>query len=169
MNKEFIKVFYIRLIIQLLIFYSNINPITKIILIFIVDNIDSEVYRLKHKDVKLRLVNEYQIVDKINDIIGYILCHDIIYKNNLISPDKFKLLTYLLIYRIIGCFIVYKTKNRALFLLFVDLYKEVFLLFYFIKNKKLFDLLFIAVLFIKLYVEYSFHYKTYYNIKKYKV
>uniref|UniRef100_A0A6C0HEI5 Uncharacterized protein n=1 Tax=viral metagenome TaxID=1070528 RepID=A0A6C0HEI5_9ZZZZ len=165
MNKEFIQVFYIRLIVQLLIFYSNINPITKIILIFISDNVDSEVYRLKHKDVKLRLVEEYQTVDKINDIIGYILCHDIIYKNKLISSDKFKLLTYLLIYRIIGCFIVYKTKNRALFLLFVDLYKEVFLLFYFIKNKKLFDLLFIAVLFIKLYVEYSFHY----NIKKYNV
>jgi hypothetical protein len=165
MNKEFIKVFYIRLIIQLLIFYSNINPITKIILIFIVDNVDSEVYRLKHKDVKLRLVNEYQIVDKINDIIGYILCHYIIYKNNLISPEKFKLLTYLLIYRIIGSIIIYKTKNRALFLLFVDLYKEVFLLFYFIKNKKLFYFLLIAVFFLKLYVEYSFHYKSHYNIK----
>lgn len=134
MNKEFIQVFYIRLIVQLLIFYSNINPITKIILIFISDNVDSEVYRLKHKDVKLRLVEEYQTVDKINDIIGYILCHDIIYKNKLISSDKFKLLTYLLIYRIIGCFIVYKTKNRALFLLFVhSLIKKYF--YYFILSK----------------------------------
>jgi|LakMenEpi03Aug12_release.lakeMendotaPanAssembly.Ray.scaffolds.fasta_scaffold122704_3 hypothetical protein len=165
MNKEFIKVFYIRLIIQLLIFYSNIKPIIKIILIFLTDHLDLKIYKLKHKDVKLKTVNEYQLVDKINDLIGYILSYNIIYKYKLITAEQFKILTYLLIYRIIGYVIVYKTKNRSLFLLFVDLYKEVFLLFYFIKNKKLFDLLFIIVLFIKLYVEYSFHYKPHYNIK----
>ena len=165
MEKDFIKLFYLRLVVQLIIFYSNISPITKIILIFCTDPIDSEPYRLKHKNINLSAIKDYEIIDKTNDIIGYILCHYIIYKNNLISPEKFKLLTYLLIYRIIGSIIIYKTKNRALFLLFVDLYKEVFLLFYFIKNKKLFYFLLIAVFFLKLYVEYSFHYKSHYNIK----
>ena len=50
MNKEFIKVFYIRLIIQLLIFYSNIKPIIKIILIFLTDHLDLKIYKLKQSN-----------------------------------------------------------------------------------------------------------------------
>ena len=74
------------------------------------------------------------------------------------------ILSYVLLYRIIGYISVYITKKRYLFLLFFDMYKEVLIVFYFIKNTKLkYSLIFLLFL-LKLNIEYKFHYKTIYKV-----
>lgn len=160
MDKDLMNSFYTRLILQIILFLTNINPITKIILIFFTDFIDSEIYRLKHPKVLLKYNEEYQKLDKLNDIIGYLLTYYIIFKHKLLTTEQFNILTFVLSYRLLGSYIVYKTNNRKYFLLFIDFYKELFLLFYFVKNKQTFNILFSLIFAIKLYIEYTFHYVT---------
>lgn len=88
------------------------------------------------------------------------LTYYIIFKHKLLTIEQFNILTFVLSYRLLGSYIVYKTNNRKYFLLFIDFYKELFLLFYFVKNKQTFNILFSLIFTIKLYIEYTFHYVT---------
>ena len=166
MIKEFIYGFYARLLFQLVVYNSSINPIFKIIYIFAADRIDSEIYRYKIKKTYFDFssCSDYHLIDKINDFIGYLLVHSIVCKNKLLNESNYMILSYVLLYRIIGYISVYITKKRYLFLLFFDMYKEVLIVFYFIKNTKLkYSLIFLLFL-LKLNIEYKFHYKTIYKV-----
>ena len=96
MDKDLMNSFYTRLIFQIILFLTNINPITKIILIFFTDFIDSEIYRIKHPNVLLKYNEEYQKLDKLNDIIGYLLTYYIIFKHKLLTTEQFNILTFVL-------------------------------------------------------------------------
>lgn len=168
MNKDIKIAFYTRLIVQLLIFISNINPLTKIILIFLTDVIDSEILKRCYNSTSLtlRTNNQYQFTDKLNDMIGYLLTINIISKYKLLSMSSINILWIVLCYRIIGEIIAYKTKNRKYLMVFIDLYKEIFLLMYFIKDPKIFYILFVILVIFKLYVEYIYHYKPQETLQK---
>jgi len=153
--------FGVRLILQSIAFvYKDIPPIIRITIIFLTDFIDGEIYRYKHKNAKLREDEVYQVYDKTNDIIGYIFTYLIIVSNKLFSKNDLLLITGALIYRIIGASIAYKMEDKTFFFIFFDIYKELIYLLYFIKESNKRFYIFMALLFLKLCIEYTFHVKN---------
>jgi hypothetical protein len=169
-NKSILITFSVRLILQLTIFLLNISPIIKIILIFLTDIIDYNMTRIiKFDNMSLfdkltvpldnDTYNKYQLTDKINDNIGYLLVHYIIYSTKLLNKTDFNILTGLFIYRLIGFLITRIKHSNKYFQIFVDLYKEFFIMFYFIKSNTLRFIIASLLILFKLLVEYLIHIK----------
>ena len=169
-NKSILITFSVRLILQLTIFLLNISPIIKIILIFLTDIIDYNMTRIIKFDNMSLLnkltvpldndtYNKYQLTDKINDNIGYLLVHYIIYSTKLLNKTDFNIITGLLIYRLIGFLITRIKHSNKYFQIFVDFYKEFFIMFYFIKSNTLRFIIAPLLILFKLLVEYLIHIK----------
>jgi hypothetical protein len=160
LSKTLYELFILRIVLNIIIYVSNINPWIKIILILLLDHFKRYyiLYRCK-KFIKFSHVNLYHHLDKIVDLFGYILVYKIVVNYKLLSEQYTKYLLYILLFRIIGDVLYYLTQKRTFLFLFPDLFKEGLLLFAIVKNKKLLLVLFIITILIKLYIEYLLHIK----------
>jgi hypothetical protein len=154
--------FLFRLALQVLVYYSKLNPIIKILLLFTLDVVDGfYISIIKQRQVKLAKNEVYQKYDKINDLIAYYLALLIIKNNKLISSNKQSILKVLLFIRFIAVGLYCYTNNQEYLYYIPDLFKETLLVLYFVKDKKKSIILFILVTIFKLFVEYWMHVKKY--------
>ena len=151
------KLFVLRLFFQLYCFYSSSTPLIKVTLIFLSDLIDSEFYRWKYPNVTLSADKTYERFDKINDMIGYILAYHIILKSNMVSVKEKQLLLIVLVYRLIGTIVVFHTGKQSYYVPFVDMFKELFFLFLYVKSTFTRVIVFGILLYYKIQLEYKFH------------
>ena len=117
--------FIVRLITMLVIYYLPINNTIKIILIFCTDFLDCWTtkligqfkYRIQFFENQWCKEFSYQMADKIVDLLSYLLVIQLLPYN--------PLLIGIVIYRLIGVGLFYKTRDSSWLILFPDLFKEV--------------------------------------------
>jgi hypothetical protein len=151
------QLFVIRFLFQLYCFHSSYSPLIKITLIFLSDLIDSEIYRWKYPNVTLSADNTYERFDKINDLFGYVLAYHIILNSNILSLKECQLLSIALVYRLIGTVVVFYTGNQSYYVPFVDMFKEIFFLFLYVKSSFMRWIVGGIILYYKIQLEYKFH------------
>ena len=137
----------------------NINLILPIALT-ILDSVDSififsKKYKLKYKCFNK---NDYQMNDKVCDIISYILVYLMFGLDNHVL--------FFIIYRTIGVYLFLKTKDRKWLIIFFDFIKE-YLLYLYITNSKHNNKLLITLIASKITFEYLYHSLTKKFINKY--
>ena len=155
-----------RLLYLAVILCSNLKVWTKIILIAAFDYIEGRIICLfANQEVNFNSNHYYQSFDKFNDTVENGVILYLIYSNNLLSPYYTKLIAFAYFYRVIGVTLnlVFK-KDRKILLYFPDIFKELLLISYlsqfqFNNNTKLFTILVLLAIVIKIYIEYLFHYK----------
>ena len=158
--------FIIRIILNILLFiiskYFNISIFMHYILLFIIDatdykylpNLLSNLLSNK-KDIHNQLNKNdrfyYIIVDKLCDIISYVLFLNLLDLN----VDK-KFYNYIILYRLIGVFLLMITQNYKLLIIIPDLFKEVIGYQLFIKNisKNISNKEYLFIIIIKVIFEY---------------
>ena len=156
-----VKLRYILTIIVLIIlsYYQRSKFISKYLLLIIPivltlldfsDFSDNIITTIKNNYLKCTNTFHYQIVDKICDSISYLLLF--------VFFDLNYLLLFFILYRIIGVFLFWFTKNSWWFVIFFDFAKE-FLLYLFIFGTN-YSYLFICIIF-KITFEYIFHTKVF--------
>jgi hypothetical protein len=155
-----------RLLYLTSILCSNLKVWTKIILIAAFDYFEGRIICLfANQEVNFNSNNYYQSLDKFNDTLENGIILYLIYSNKLLSTNYIKLLSFAYFYRVIGITLnlVFK-KNRKILLYFPDIFKELLLISYlsqfkFNNNIKLFIILLLLTIMIKIYIEYLFHCK----------
>jgi len=99
----------------------------------------------------------YQIIDKINDLISYLIVLLLLYANSLhFSSFNYNILKYFIIYRFIGVILFGLTKVSIWLIIFFDFIKEYILYYHFFGNNFQYIYFFILA---KLFFEYFFHTK----------
>ena len=151
------QLFVFRFLFQLYCFYSSYSPLIKITLIFLSDLIDSEFYRWKYPNITLSADNTYERFDKINDLFGYVLAYYLILHSNIMSLKERQLLSIALVYRLIGTVVVFYTGNQSYYVPFVDMFKELFFLFLYVKSSFMRWIAGGIILYYKIQLEYKFH------------
>jgi hypothetical protein len=117
--------FIVRLLVMLVIYYLPIENTIKIILLFCADFLDCWTtkligqfkYNIPFFDNHWCKEFSYQMTDKLLDIFSYMLVIHLL-------PDS-SLLLGLIIYRLLGIGLFYKTRDSGWLILFPDLFKEV--------------------------------------------
>jgi len=106
--------FNLRMVITLLTFgIFNFNILTLIIIIFALDFIDGDIYKLISWDFNFTKTHEYQRYDKLADIITYIIAISLYH--NLFDSNTLMLLIILIVWRSIGVWkYFYKNDNNIL-------------------------------------------------------
>jgi len=126
----------------------------------------------KYNDPKFCLRNTYQTIDKINDqfISFFILLF--ILKFTSINNNWKLFIIFLFIYRLIGLFLFFATKNTKLLIFFPNFFLEFTILYFFIDYfpiLKPYQLYFYFILFIlKCFQEYEIHVNGFRNWTKIK-
>jgi hypothetical protein len=163
--------FIIRIILNLIIFKISNNILIHYILLFIIDTVDNAIpqliaiyYLIKKKEINLSLlynillkpliiisdenVKYYRYVDKLADIISYIL-----FLNILPLDINKNFYNNVILFRIIGMFILYITENNNTLIYFPDLFKE-FIGYNLFINKNPSNYIFIIIYVLKIIFEY---------------
>lgn len=164
---DYYKLFMIMRVILafIVLFYLPIPMSCKILLIVFFDNVDGRFpKRLKTYNYDHTLTKNYQLHDKVADLIGYCLIMYYLYKNSIFPRDKLIVLASLLIYRLIGDIIFFVQKNRRILFYFPNIFEMLALywaIVYDIKGdpqKEVDTLIIIAIVLFKTYHEYFLHF-----------
>ena len=132
----FIFRFFLMLVIYCYVSkFKHLSIIFIIILLLIIDVLDSEYIRIKTKNIFHKFDKTYKLYDKINDSLSYILILPIIYK---LGPyEIFILLTPTTFYRSYAVCDYAKKENSDIFIQIPDLFKEILLIEYIANNYKI--------------------------------
>jgi hypothetical protein len=137
--------FIIRIILSIIVFKITDNIKIHYIFLFLIDLVDHAIPQILaaiefYKNKKLNLislfyifiqplkiiskenVNYYRYVDKLADIISYILFLNLL-SLNISTNDKY-FYYYIILFRIFGMFTLYITQNKNNLIYFPDLFKE---------------------------------------------
>lgn len=169
MNKDtniITNVSIFRLIYLSIILLSNIKTWTKIILISAFDYIKhSLICLISGKKIIVSKNEHYQTLDKVGDSLENAIILYLIYSNKLLSPIYTNTLIFAYFYRLIGVvsYLLFKS-DRKILVYFPDIFKELLLISYlsefkFNNNKKVFIVLLLISIVVKVYIEYKFHYQ----------
>ena len=149
-----------RLLITLAIFYSELSPLIKIVLILGIDLVKNVYFFNLHEELPTLSNNKlYQDWDKVQDTFAYFLVLCLINTYNLITDSQKQILTLLLTIRTAGVVQMLRTGDRKILLYFPDLFKETLLLFLLTCSFKLKVVIGVLLLVFKLWLEYNFHVK----------
>lgn len=164
---DYFKLFMcLRVVLAIVVLYYLPIPLTaKILLIMFFDNIDGRfVKRLGIHNHDHTLTKEYQIHDKIADLLGYIIVLHYLYKEKVFEEGKLMILSTVLVYRLIGDYIFFKEKNRKVLFYFPNIYEKLVLLWAIFNDtglnvdKYVEVLIIIFITMFKTYHEFFLHY-----------
>jgi hypothetical protein len=162
-NFYIIKYAFLRLLITIILFTLFYNYFPKnnkyfllllVLLLTILDIFDSA-FLTKSNNNKCTccLSYNYQIIDKINDLISYFIVLLLLFS---VSSFNYNILKYFIIYRFIGVILFALTKQSIWLIIFFDFIKEYILYFTFFGNNFQYIYFFIIA---KIIFEYYFHTK----------
>lgn len=165
-NQTITNISIFRLIYLAIILISNLKVWTKIIFIAAFDYIKhSLICLLSGKKIIVSNNEHYQTLDKICDTLENGIILYLIWNNKLLSPIYIQTITFFYFYRLIGVvsYLLFKS-DRKILVYFPDIFKELLLISYlsefkFNNDKKIFILLLLISIVIKVYIEYKFHYE----------
>jgi hypothetical protein len=111
------------------LFYTNFDPLFKVLLFYPIDLIDCDVgFSLKlYSNYNFCETELYQKMDKITDTIGYIMLSYYINKTKLLENGELMMINSLLLYRIIGVGLFLVNNNRKYLVHFPNFFFEVVL------------------------------------------
>ncbi len=164
---DYYKLFMIMRVILafVVLFYLPIPMSCKLLLIVFFDNVDGRFpKRLKIHNYDHTLTKQYQIHDKIADLLGYCIIMYYLYKKEIFPMNKLIVLFGLLIYRLIGDIIFFVQKNRKVLFYFPNIFEMLALywaILYDIQKepgKGADTLIIIAIVLFKTYHEYFLHF-----------
>ena len=164
---DYFKLFMtFRIILAIVVLHYLPIPTTfKLLLIVFFDNIDGRfVKNLKIHNFDHTITKEYQLHDKMADLISYILILHYLYKHKILDNDKLIDLAILLGYRLIGDLIFFIQKNRKVLFYFPNIFEMLALFWVILQDtnntaikNSYHMLLIIAITLIKTYHEYFLH------------
>ena len=161
-NFYIIKYAFLRLLTTIILFTLFYNYFSKnnkyfllllVLLLTILDIVDSVFLTKSNKKCICCLSYNYQIIDKINDLISYFIVLLLLFP---VSSFNYNILKYFIIYRFIGVILFALTKQSIWLIIFFDFIKEYILYFTFFGNNFQYIYFFIIA---KILFEYFFHTK----------
>lgn len=126
--------FFIRLLLQVGVYYqTRLPPLTRIVTILLLDLIDTLPYWLSHDAHQTPIGQSwvYASTDKLNDVVGYILIHQIVHDELDFPRWQTDLLTAALLLRGTGVLAGEALRDNRLYAYCPDLYREFVILFCF--------------------------------------
>ena len=165
-NKIITNVAIVRLVYLSIILISKLKTWTKIIFIAAFDYIKHPLICLINgKQIIVSNNENYQTLDKVGDSLENAIILYLIYSNKLLSPIYTNTLIFAYFYRLIGVvsYLLFKS-DRKILVYFPDIFKELLLISYlsefkFNNDKKVFIVLLLISIVVKVYIEYKFHYQ----------
>lgn len=161
--------FYISCLLRILItcfvlFFTNVNLFIKIIIIILIDNLDSEIPKILLDEWICTICGNnlyYQRLDKIIDSICYIILLYYIISIKIFSNHINKFLIFLLIFRLIGVTLFLSNNDRKFLFYFPNFFLEISFIYSLINYYNLYNIeniLIILVIIYKIIQEYFMHF-----------
>jgi hypothetical protein len=122
------------LFVIVVLFYTELPLFIKIILIMISDLFDCGLFKSRYGDKDFCKKEDYQVMDKIIDMVGYFLLLFYMIYNQSINSGLTNLLIILLLYRTVGFILFITTKNSQYLILFPNFFIEFALIFVFFND-----------------------------------
>lgn len=126
--------FFIRFLLQIGVYYqARLHPLTRIATILLLDAVDTLPYWLSH-DAQQTPIGQswtYASTDKLNDVVGYILIHQIVHDELDFPRWQIDALTAALLLRGTGLLAGEALRDNRFYAYCPDLYREYVILFCF--------------------------------------